>query len=109
MDGSWVEAYRQRAGERARQEREVAVSHALSAAEYALVREGVHVGRALAAAGLEFDPSTFVTMRVLETSVEEGVDPQEALRSVALRDLIARSAERCTSLLSVEPPPLTAG
>lgn len=86
--------------ERERQEREVALSHALAEAEYALAREGAHVGRALESAGLEFDATTFVAVRVLETSVAENMDPAEALASSELRDLIERSAALASGLLA---------
>jgi hypothetical protein len=99
MDG-WVERRSDAARLRVKQEREVAVSHSLAAAEHALVAEGVHVGRALAAAGLAFDALTFAAMRVLETSAEHDVDPAEALRSSPLVELIERSAERTTSILA---------
>jgi hypothetical protein len=101
MDTLWAEERSDGAWERAWQEREVAVSHSLTEAEHALVREGVQIGRALAAAGLAFDASTFVAMRVLEASVEENLDPVHALRSSALRDLIERSAEVTTRILTV--------
>jgi hypothetical protein len=86
--------------ERGRQEREVALSHALVEAEYALAREGAWVGRALVSAGLEFDAVTFVAVRVLETSVAENMDPADALASSELRDLIERSAALATGLLA---------
>ena len=101
MDTLWAEERSDGARERARQERDVAVSYSLTAAEHALVREGVQLGRALAAAGLPFDASTFVAMRVLEATVEESLDPVHALRSSALRDLIERSADITTSILRV--------
>ena len=92
MDGSWVEEHDR--------EREDDIADSLIDAEHALVWEGVHVGRALAAAGLAFDPATFAAMRILETSVEESLDSSHALRSTELRDLIARSAELTTSILA---------
>src|SRR4249920_1044189 len=76
---------------RARQEREVAVSHALTSAEFALAEEGAEVGAALASAGLQFDATTFVALRVIETSAAEDMDPVEVLCSSKLRDLIERS------------------
>jgi hypothetical protein len=85
---------------RERQEREVALNHALAEAEYALAREGAHVGRALASAGLEFDATTFVAVRVLETSVAENMDPADALASLELRRLIERSAALTSGLLA---------
>jgi hypothetical protein len=86
--------------ERERQEREVALSHALTRAEYALAREGAHVGRALESAGLEFDATTFVAVRVLETSVAENMDPADVFASSELRELIQRSAELTSGLLA---------
>jgi len=85
---------------RARQEREVALSHALTRAEYALAREGAEIGRALESAGLEFDARTFVTLRVLETSIAEDMDPVEALSTSELRNLIARSSALTDALLA---------
>ena len=89
-----------RALARARQEREVAVSHALTRAEYALAQEGVQVGSALASVGLGFDAITFVALRVLETSAAEDMDPIEVLRLSKLRDLIERSAALTDALLA---------
>ena len=91
VDGSWVEEHDR--------EREIDIADSLIDAEHALVWEGVHVGRALAAAGLRFDPATFVTLRILDTSVEESLDSSHALRSPELRELIARSAELTKSIL----------
>jgi hypothetical protein len=85
---------------RARQEREVALSHALTRAEYALASEGAEIGRTLGSAGLQFDARTFVALRVLETSLAEDMDPADALASGELRDLIERSAERTDGLLA---------
>jgi hypothetical protein len=82
---------------RTRQEREVAVSHALTCAEFALAEEGAEVGAALASAGLEFDATTFVALRVIETSAAEDMDPVEVLRSSKLQDLI----ERAVALIEV--------
>jgi hypothetical protein len=109
MDGSWVEERDDGAGERARQERDVSVSHVLIEAEYALVREGVTIGRALAAAGLTFDPATFVAMRILEASVLERVESLHTLSDGHIRDLIARSAARTTRLLADDPRQLATG
>jgi hypothetical protein len=81
-------------------ERESDISESLIDAEHALVWEGVHVGRALAAAGMPFDPATFAAIRVLETSVEEDIDSLQTLRSAEIRDLIERSAELTASILA---------
>jgi hypothetical protein len=89
---SWVEEHDR--------ERENDISESLIDAQHALVWEGVHVGRTLAAAGLAFDPATFAAMRVLETSVEEDIDSMQTLMSVEIRDLIERSADLTTSILA---------
>jgi len=93
---SWVEEHDR--------ERESDISESLIDAEHALVWEGVHVGRALAAAGLPFDPTTFAAMRVLETSVEEDIDSFQTLRSAEIRDLIERSSELTASILAGDEP-----
>jgi hypothetical protein len=82
------------------------VSHALTRAEYALVREGVGIGRVLAAAGLAFDPTTFVALRVLEASVEERVESLHTLGNAEVRDLIVRSAAATRQILARYPRPL---
>jgi hypothetical protein len=88
---SWVEEHDR--------EREIDIAESLIDAEHALVWEGVHVGRALGAAGLRFDPVTFASMRVLETSVEESIDSFQTLRSAEIRELIERSAALMTTIL----------
>lgn len=85
-------------------ERETDISESLIDAEHALVWEAVHVGRALAAAGLPFDPATFAAIRVLETSVEEDIDSFQTLSSAEIRDLIERSAELTSSILDSDEP-----
>jgi len=102
MAGSRRECRGQSSWERACQERDVKVSHRLTTAEYALAHEGAEIGRALAEAGLAFDPRTFVAIRILESSIEEGLDLASALRSTALRGLIERSAELTSGILAAE-------
>jgi hypothetical protein len=109
MDGSWVEEHDDAPGERARQERDVELSHALITAEFALVREGVELGRALGALGLSFDPATFVTMRVLEACLHQGVEAMPALGNDEVRDLIARSTDVTRRMLADDPRQLAAG
>lgn len=78
------------------------MSHRLTTAEYALAHEGAEIGRALAAAGLDFDAHTFVAIRILESTIEEGLDLAHALRSATLRGLIERSAELTSGILAAE-------
>jgi hypothetical protein len=85
---------------RARQEREVAVSHALTTAEYALAEEGAQVGAALASVGMRFDPVTFVALRVLEASDAEDMAVVDVLGSSRLKGLIERSAALIEALLA---------
>ena len=109
MDESWVDECDDAGRERARQERDVELSYALTTAEFALVREGVEIGRALAAVGLSFDPATFVTMRVLEACDHQHVEALPALDTDEVRDLIARSTAATRRILSDDPRQLAAG
>jgi hypothetical protein len=84
---------------RARQERLVALSHSLTAAEHALAREAVVVGRTFEQAGLEFDAMTFVVMRILEGSIAEEADPVDCLRVLGSLGLLERSAAMAVELL----------
>ena len=77
---------------RARQDRDIAMIHALTSAEFALAHEAAQIGRAFSAAGLDFDAETFVAIRVLESSVAEDLDLEHALGSSVIRGLIDRSA-----------------
>jgi hypothetical protein len=84
---------------RARQERLVALSHSLTAAEHALAREACVVGRTFEEAGLAFDPMTFVVMRILEGSIAEQADPVDCLRVLGALGLLDRSAAMAVELL----------
>lgn len=84
---------------RARQERLVALSHSLTAAEHALAREAFVVGRTFEQAGLAFDPMTFVVMRILEGSIAENADPVDCLRVLRALGLLDRSAAMAAELL----------
>ena len=76
---------------RAHQDRDIAMEHALTSAEYALAFEAAQLGRAFAVVGLDFDAPTFVALRVLESSVAENLDLAHALGSSVIRGLIDRS------------------
>jgi hypothetical protein len=84
---------------RARQESELATSHALASMEYALAREAFHVGTAMRRAGIEFDPLTFVALRILEASLAELADPSCALSMLWDSGSLGRSVELATDLL----------
>ena len=66
---------------RGRQEREIALGHSLTNAEYELAREAVAVGRTLQSAGIAFDPLTFVALRIVEGSRDEHVNAIDCLTS----------------------------
>jgi hypothetical protein len=85
---------------RAQQDHDIAVTHALTDAEYALAVEAAHVARAFAVVGLDFEARTFVATRVLESSVAEGLDFEHALGSSVIRGLIDRSAALSEELLA---------
>lgn len=85
---------------RARQDRDIAITHVLTTAEYALATEAAQIARAFAIVGLGFDAPTFVAMRVLESSVAEDLDLEHALSSSVIRGLIDRSAALSEELLA---------
>ena len=66
-------------GLREGQEDEIALGHSLTAAEHALAREAVTLGRTFERAGIAFDPLTFITLRIVEGSSNEYVDPVACL------------------------------
>ncbi len=85
---------------RARQDRDIAMTHALATAEYALASEAAQIARAFAIVGLDFDAPTFVAIRILESSVAEDLDLEHALSSSVIRGLIDRSAALSEELLA---------
>jgi len=78
---------------RERQEREIALGHSLSRAEHQLAREASAVCRVFELAGLEFDPLTFVALRIIEGSADERVDPVECLQVLHRLGFFDRSVE----------------
>lgn len=81
------------------QERAIALDHSLTAAEHALTRDAVVVGLTLARAGIEFDPRTFVALRIVEGSLDLAVDPIECLRLMQARGVIERAVAATVDLL----------
>lgn len=84
---------------RARQEKDLEAGFALASMEYALAREAFHVGATLRRAGIDFDPLTFVALRVLEVSVVELEDPLNALAELAQIGSLERSVDLAIDLL----------
>ena len=66
------------------QENEIALGHSLTAAEHALAREAVTLGLTFERAGIAFDPLTFITLRIVEGSSNEYVDPVACLDVLVL-------------------------
>jgi hypothetical protein len=80
--------------QRQRQEREIALDHALVSTEYALAQEAAVVGLALERAGIVFDPATFIALRILEGGRDERLDP-----SCCLDEMIQQGVlDRCVAL-----------
>lgn len=84
---------------RARQERELQVTYALTSMEDALAREAAEVGAFLRRTGVELDPLTFVVMRVFEVCVTELIDPSAAIEELLENGSLARSADLASDLL----------
>ncbi len=90
------------AGLRGRQERSLAMSHRLTAMEFALAHEAAAAGRMFALAGVPFDSRTFVGMRLLEASVVEAIEPADVLRVLDERGALDRSVSLADGLLQHE-------
>ena len=84
---------------RVRQDREIAVAHSMTAAEFALAREACAVGRVLDEAGLSFDAATFIAVRILEASVDGGAEPLDCLRVLHELGVVERSVGMARALL----------
>ena len=87
---------------RARQENDLAVSYALASMEIALAQGAYHVGATLRDAGLDFDPRTFVALRILEAGAAELVDPADLLGALSDNGTLDRSVELATDWLEDE-------
>jgi len=84
---------------RVRQEREIALGHSLTKAEYELAREAVAVGRTLSSAGIAFDPLTFIALRIVEGSRDEHVNPIDCLNVLMAFGFLERSVALAVDLL----------
>jgi hypothetical protein len=84
---------------RVRQEREIALGHSLTNAEYELAREAFVLGRTLERAGIPFDPLTFVALRIVEGSRDEDVDPVDCLTVLVAFGFLERSVALAADLL----------
>ena len=84
---------------RERQEREIALGHSLTRAEHELAREAFALGRTLERAGIDFDPLTFVALRIIEGSRDEHVDPVDCLNVLLAFGFLERSVALAVGLL----------
>ena len=84
---------------REQQEREIALGHSLTCAEHELAREAYALSRTLEDAGIEFDPLTFVALRIVEGSRDEQVDPVQCLNVLKAFGFLDRSVARTAELL----------
>ena len=82
------------------QEREVATSHALTGAEYALGFEAYVIGRVFARAGIEFDPQTFISLRIIEATLDGPADPVDALATLTDCGTIDRAVILANGMLA---------
>ncbi|MGL6279852.1 MAG: hypothetical protein ACRC50_09885 [Gaiella sp.] len=85
--------------ERPLQDREIALAHSLTAAEFALAREACAVGLLFERAGIAFDPATFVVLRIIEASLDGPSDPLECLRALDDNGVVGRSVGMAHDLL----------
>ncbi|HEY7207390.1 MAG TPA: hypothetical protein VH416_04040 [Gaiellaceae bacterium] len=65
--------------------------HLCAEAEFALAAEAVSVGRTLNAAGVEFDPHTLVSVRLVEAAVASSFDPVEVLSWMLADGVVERA------------------
>jgi hypothetical protein len=84
---------------RHRQEREISLDHSMTSAEHALAQEASVLARLFAAAGVAFDPLTFVALRVVEGSDDEKIDPVECLALLQRFGFLQRSVALTENLL----------
>ena len=84
---------------RERQEREIALGHSLAKAEHELALEAVALAQTLERAGIDFDPLTFVALRIIEGSRDEHVDPVECLNVLVAFGFLERSVALAVDLL----------
>ncbi len=84
---------------RSEQEREIALEHSLTSAEHAIAQEAISLARTFERAGIDFDPLTFVALRIVEGSEEEQVDPVECLEVLCRFGFVERAVTLTNDLL----------
>jgi len=77
----------------------ISLGFSLATAEHALAREACSIARVFEAAGIAFDPLTFVALRVVEASDEDHVDAVECLELLVRFGFLERSVALAEHLL----------
>ena len=80
------------------QEHEIAFKHQLSEVEHALATEAAAVSRVFEEAGVEFDPLTFVALRVMTECLDTEIDPVDVLMELHRRGVLEQSAAIASEL-----------
>ena len=81
------------------QEREIALGHSLTAAEHELAREALVLARTFEEAGIEFDPVTFVALRIVEGSDARARRSRRCLSALIALGFLDRSVALAADLL----------
>jgi len=84
---------------REQQEREIALGHSLTKAEHALAHEAFTLACTFGRAGIDFDPLTFVAVRIVEASSDQNVDPVDCLDVLTASGFFERSVAMVVDLL----------
>lgn len=79
--------------ERDLQERQIAFGHLLTEVEHALASEASAVSVMFAGAGLDFDPLTFIALRIVSESYHAEVDTIDVLAALHERGVFERAVE----------------
>lgn len=84
--------------ERELQERQIAFGHLLAEVEHALAVEASAVSLVFEEAGLDFDPLTFIALRVVSESYDAQMDSIEVLAELHDRGVFERAVEIANDL-----------
>jgi hypothetical protein len=87
---------------RERQEREIAFGHLLAEVEHALAVEAAAVSLIFGEAGLDFDPLTFIALRIVSESYDAGIDSIEVLAALHERGVFERAVEIVNDMRDVD-------
>jgi len=82
-----------RFSERDLQEREIAFGHLLAELEHGLANEATAVSQVFAEVGIDFDPLTFVALRIVSESYDAELDSIGVLAALHDRGVFERAVE----------------